>query len=276
MTTAGTCSVYQTARRAECSEDNHRMLRAALFDLDDTLFDHRHCAREALNAVRRSHAAFQAVDAGRLEALHAAILEVLHLEVLAGRMDLDAARIDRFARLFRAVGYEPDDALALEAASLYRAGYVDSRREVAGAAALLAALRAHVQVVVVSNNLLNEQREKIRHCGLEPLVDLLVVSEEVGVAKPDPAIFAAALARAGCDATEAVMVGDSWANDVEGARAAGVRPVWFNPDGAPLPDPTVRMIASLTPAPEVLAAILDDELSVPEPARRGRASAGPP
>ena len=244
------------------------MVRAALFDLDDTLFDHRHCAREALAAVRRSDAAFAALDATELERRHARILEVLHLEVLAGRMDLDAARVERFARLYRAIGHDVDEEVAARAAVQYRNGYIASRREITGAADLLTAVRARAAVVVVSNNLLNEQRDKIRQCGLAPLVNILVVSEDVGVSKPDPAIFQAALERAGCPADEAVMVGDSWANDVEGARAAGIRPVWFNPDGAPVPDPAVQTITALTPADDVLAAILGDAVSSSEARRR--------
>jgi HAD superfamily hydrolase (TIGR01549 family) len=250
-------------------------VRAALFDLDDTLFDHRHCAREALAAVRRAHDTLARVDHAALERMHGTILEVLHVEVLAGRMNLDAARIERFARLFREAGGDVDGERAAAAARLYRQGYIDARRQIAGAGALLTAVRTHARVVIVSNNLLHEQREKIRHCGLAPLVDLLVVSEEVGVAKPDPAIFLAALERAGCGAHEAVMVGDSWPNDIEGARAVGIRPIWFNPDGLPAPDASVEMITALEPAAEVVAAVLGT-VSAPGAATRGPASAGRP
>ena len=66
------------------------------------------------------------------------------------------------------------------------------------------------------------------------LVDDVVSSRDVGVAKPDPFFYRAALLRAGprrrppAGRERAVMVGDSWANDVEGARRAGLRAVWFN------------------------------------------------
>ena len=62
-----------------------------------------------------------------------------------------------------------------------------------------------------------------------------MVSEAVGVSKPDPAIFEHALRALGCDAADAVMVGDSWAADVEGARGAGIRPIWFNRAGRRAP-----------------------------------------
>jgi putative hydrolase of the HAD superfamily len=61
--------------------------------------------------------------------------------------------------------------------------------------------------------------------GLLTLVDDVVSSAVVGAAKPDSRIFEAALSAAGCQASEALHVGDSPANDVQGARAAGIQPL---------------------------------------------------
>ena len=236
-------------------------VRAVLLDLDDTLFDHQHCAREALLGIRGLHATLSEIEAGHLEKAHAGILEELHLEVLAGRLDLDAARIERFRRLYLSAGIEPDAALATRTAAAYREAYIHARRPVPGAAAFLEAVRAQARVVIVSNNLLHEQREKLRDCDLERYVDVLVVSEEAGVAKPDPRIFTIALERAGVAANEAVMVGDSWANDVEGARAAGIRAVWFNRDGGTPPDASVPVLRSLAISPATWSVIfgIDDQ-----------------
>jgi putative hydrolase of the HAD superfamily len=231
-------------------------VRTALFDLDDTLFDHRHCAQAALAGVRASHACFEALDQADLERRHAHILEELHLEVLARRLELDAARVERFRRLYQWAGLEAGPELAAATAAAYRDAYVAARREVRGAAALLAAVGRHMTVVIVSNNLLAEQQAKLRHCGLDRHVDVLVVSEEAGVSKPDPRIFEIALARAGGHPDDAVMVGDSWTNDIEGARTAGVRAIWFNPEGKTPPDPGVATIRSLEPVGEVLRVVL--------------------
>ena len=233
------------------------VVRAVLFDLDDTLFDHRHCARSALAGVRRLHTCFEAIEEAQLEAAHAGILEELHLEVLAGRLDIDAARIERFRRLYERAGIQPDDDLAVRTAHAYRDHYMQARAPIQGAIPLLEAVRRHAQVVVVSNNLLKEQQAKLRDCGLDRYVDVLVVSEEAGVSKPDPGIFTIALARARVAPGEAVMVGDSWANDIEGARRVGIPAIWFNRDGTPSPDPRVPTLHSLEPADEVLKRILD-------------------
>ena len=67
--------------------------------------------------------------------------------------------------------------------------------------------------------------------GLLPLLDAVVTSAEVGAAKPERAIFEAGLAAAGCAAADAVHVGDSAVNDVEGARAAGIHPLLLAREG---------------------------------------------
>ncbi len=64
-----------------------------------------------------------------------------------------------------------------------------------------------------------------RKLGLEPYLDFVVSSEEVGANKPAPAIFLAAVEKAGVKASEAVHVGDQYELDVVGARGVGINPV---------------------------------------------------
>jgi putative hydrolase of the HAD superfamily len=231
-------------------------VRGVLFDLDDTLFDHRRSARAALTAV---HTAFASeADFAEFERRHAHYLEEMHLEVLAGRATLEDARRERFRRVFAALGVTLDPADVYRAAETYRLGYSSARRAIEGAVDLLADLRSSVAIAIVTNNLLGEQQDKLRVCGLTQYVDTLVASEDVGTSKPDPEIFRIALERLGVRADEAVMVGDSWANDIEGARAAGIRAVWFNRYGHEQPStpPGVIAINRLTPVDVTVPVIL--------------------
>ena len=239
-----------------------------LFDLDDTLFDHRGASRAALAEVHRRHAG--GTDFNAFEHHHARILEELHLDVLGGRRGLDDARRERFRRLFDAVGIALPDAGSIDVAAAYRAGYLPSWRAVDGAADLLARVREHARVGVISNNLIEETRDKIAFCRFTPLVDVLVVSGDEGVSKPDPRIFAIALERLGVTPEAAVMFGDSWTADIAGAARAGIRAVWFNPLRKPRPrhpddiPPEVTEVHALTPAGDVLAALL----GAPDPVER--------
>jgi YjjG family noncanonical pyrimidine nucleotidase len=231
--------------------------RAVLFDLDDTLFDHRNSARAALSEVHRAHVPH--VDFARFEAFHSHHLEILHLDVLAGRMSIDDARRERFRRIFAETGVTLDDRLVETIAAGYRQAYMASRRVLAGAADLLRAVRPHARIAIVTNNLAAEQRDKLAFCGLTPFVDALVVSQEAGSWKPDAAIFHLALERLGVTAASAVMFGDSWAADIVGAARAGIRAVWFNPAGKPQPDdpPGVAAVRSLAPPEDLLPLLLE-------------------
>ena len=59
----------------------------------------------------------------------------------------------------------------------------------------------------------------------------MIISQEAGVSKPDPAIFTLALE--GLDPSEVLMIGDGIGSDVKGANNAGVDICWFNPKGKP-------------------------------------------
>ena len=229
-----------------------------LFDLDDTLFDHRATSRAALSALRDEVPALQALAFDELERRHVAVLEELHhAGVMLGVMSVDEAREERFRRLLAAAGAPARPEAVVAAAARYRDLYVASRRPVPGAVAILAALARRVRLGVVSNNILAEQESKLDQFGMRGLVGALVVSADVGVSKPDPAIFEIALTQLGVTAGETVMVGDSWASDIVGATRAGLRAVWLNRTGEPCPDPTLATeIRSLEPTASVVGAIL--------------------
>jgi putative hydrolase of the HAD superfamily len=110
---------------------------------------------------------------------------------------------------------------------------------------VLAALRDRGVARVVVSNWDVSLHDVLERTQLRPLVDAVVTSAEYGAAKPDPAIFAHALELAGGVApADAVHAGDDVAADVEGARAAGIAPVFVARDGEAAPA-GVRAIRSL-------------------------------
>ena len=100
-----------------------------------------------------------------------------------------------------------------------------------GVAAALARLgEAGVRLVVVSNAD-GTVEEGLTRAGLRPHFHAVIDSHVVGFEKPDPRIFAAALARAQSDPARTLHVGDVYAADVLGARAAGLPAVLLDPHG---------------------------------------------
>ena len=109
----------------------------------------------------------------------------------------------------------------------------------------LRALRERGARLVVASNWDVSLHDVLRDTGLGALLDGVVTSAELGVAKPDPALFARALEVAGGVApADAVHVGDDPVADVEGARAAGITPVLVTREGA-ASAPGVRGVRSL-------------------------------
>lgn len=232
-------------------------VRAVLCDLDDTLFDHTHASLCAVTALHGAVPEFGCWSIDELASRHRECLEVMHLEVLAGRMSIPEARHERFRRLLVSARAAEADRLALELAPAYRQAYEIGWRSVPGALSLLAELKNRgVKILVVTNNVTDEQRVKLGRCGMTAYVDELVTSEDVGVQKPDPRIFQVAMEHAGVTTDEAVMLGDAWATDIEGARRAGLRAIWLNRLGVASPDATVTEIRSLEPVDRTVDLIL--------------------
>jgi HAD superfamily hydrolase (TIGR01549 family) len=227
------------------------LVTTVLFDLDDTLFDHAATARAALAVLAAGRPTLHGVPPEVFYQRYSELLEELHAQVMSGELSYLAARQLRFARLL--APYEsplPASDLAALVEQHY-GNYQRLRQPVAGATALLQRLKPAVKIGVVTNNRTAEQQEKLRFLGMTTLVDALITSEEVGVPKPDPAIYQVALQRLEASPAETVMVGDNWTADVLGALAVGIRPVWLNRFGATRPLPHIAELASLEPVEDV-------------------------
>ena len=100
------------------------------------------------------------------------------------------------------------------------------------AADALTRLRAAGIVTGVISNSNGSVALALERAGLTPLLDFVIDSTVVGVAKPDPRVFHLGLAAAKVVASEACYVGDSYPVDVCGARSAGMAAVLFDPGDA--------------------------------------------
>lgn len=173
-------------------------------------------------------------------------------------------RVRAWREALRALGVA-DDALARDLADRYRTLRRAERAVDPDAEAVLHDLSRDHVLALVTNGAPDVQREKLAGTTLARYFATIVISCEVGVAKPEPRIFQIALERIGASAAGAAMIGDSLARDVAGARAAGLRSIWLDrglwKEDAPQPD--VRVVA----LSEVRSAL--DALEPPAASRRG-------
>ncbi|RVU40016.1 dUMP phosphatase [Rheinheimera riviphila] len=124
-----------------------------------------------------------------------------------------------------------------------------------GARELLDFLKGKARLGIITNGFTAMQQARLEHCGVVDLFDPLVISEQVGVAKPDPKIFQHAFRQLGePDKSRILMVGDNPHSDVLGAQNAGIDSCWLNTTAQPLPvgiSPTYQ-ITSLFELPALL------------------------
>jgi len=218
-------------------------LRLISFDLDDTIVDSESRSPARLAA---------AVDALRAAGVRrtAEVWEA----AMAAAHGADPALGGRFAPLLAALGLDPAsrDSAILAAREAYEAALFDGLTPFPDAEEVLARLKPRYRIAVTTNGPAALQREKLRRSGIEHLLDAAIVSGEVGVWKPDPAIFALTCEAAGVPPREAAHVGDALSTDVRGARAAGLYAIWRRPrpDAAPdgvEPDAIIDALSDILP-----------------------------
>ena len=123
-----------------------------------------------------------------------------------------------------------------------------------GAEALVRYLAKKYPLTVVTNGFVEVQYEKFDKSGLRDCFAHIVLSEEVGCQKPNPRIYEEALRMNGISAEEAVMIGDSWNSDIQGAINAGIDQIWIRKSQDPLPEgqSATYIVKSLAEVMEIL------------------------
>ena len=208
------------------------------FDLDDTLVD----TSATVPARVRN-----AIKAGRRE-LGLKLPVEYEDYVIAAVTQSDPNKRPHW--LIVALGIAEDQAApVLEA---YQTPTMDLLEALPDAMETLRALAGRYELAIVTNGWEALQWAKVRKFGFERYVSRVIISEAVGVAKPDPAIFTQAYGPSGLEPGEVVHVGDSLEADIAGARAAGMAAVLVRAKAAvttspdvPEPDAIIRSLAEL-------------------------------
>lgn len=209
--------------------------RAVLFDLDDTLI-RRAIRRFVADQYARYATALAPASAEQFESLFLAIED-------DGRVD-KAVIYPTLVETLCITGITAEALLAD-----YRAVYPSFTTPRPGALETVRVLRANGLKTGIITNGGVMQNAKIDAIGIRPLLDCVLVSELVGLKKPDPAIFRGAAEELGVAVTDCIFIGDNPTLDIAGALSAGFGAIWLR---ASTPWP-----AALPPAPVAITAIPD-------------------
>jgi putative hydrolase of the HAD superfamily len=258
-------------------------IRAILFDLDNTLIledestyralgDAAAAAGAGVDAVALATAAGHAADTLWRAAPEYAVADAFGIwwgEALWGdfagpvppmpalRAFTPGFRRGVWRAALAALGVS-DDELAADLAERFRVARREAETIDPQAEPLLQALSSRYRLALVTNGAGDVQREKLSRTPFARYFAEVVVSAEEGVGKPDPELFRIAARRLDREPRESVVVGDSLARDVAGAKAAGMRAVWIDrrlseEREGPSPDARVERLSDLPAALDALA-----------------------
>jgi putative hydrolase of the HAD superfamily len=226
--------------------------KAVLLDFDGTLIDNSVVAASVEQACDSIATAVRTLDREQLLSANMAAWNEYWPEVerrcWLGEMDvLDVSR-EVWRRALEACGCDDAAIVDFAHATLRQIGS-EMARLFDDVPDLLDALsNTGTLGALITNSSMRSQRARLQDVGLDAVFAAVVISGEIGVAKPDPAIFATVLERIGLTAAEVWHVGDSLSTDVAGAQAAGICSVWLNRTGQalteadPIPDLQVNSL----------------------------------
>jgi len=197
-----------------------------LFDADGTLFDYE---KAEVTALTRAFAAFGHVCTAHHAETYRRINSQIWQDFELGKISSVELRVARFERLFETLGFAIDPA-AFSRTYLEHLGACSQLVE--GAETTVRALYGKVGLVLITNGFKDVQRRRVGSSSIRDYFADVVISEEVGAAKPDGRIFDVAFSKIGDPAkADVLMVGDSLSSDIKGGCDYGIDTCWFNPAG---------------------------------------------
>ena len=201
-----------------------------LFDADGTLFDYDRAEATALEqAFAEVGTAFEPACLSTYREINARIWR----EFEDGQITAERLRLGRFEFLFEALRLP----LAPAAFStIYLRHLARASHLIEGAREIVPALRAKYRLALITNGLRDVQRPRLAGSAIGDCFAEVIISEEVGVAKPDPVIFDAAFQLLGRPPrAKVLLIGDSLSSDIAGGRDYGLDTCWYNPTGTARP-----------------------------------------
>lgn len=197
-----------------------------IFDADETLFDFKKSEREALkNTILEFDIEY---DKNYHLKVYKEINTAIWREFEDGIITQEKLKVERFRRLSNKLNFEFDEVKFAKSYMKYLpyASFLfdDSIK-------LMQSLSKDYRLIIITNGLKDVQDNRIRKSIISRYLEDIVISEEVGLAKPNPKIFEHALNNINhAEKDKALIVGDSLTSDIQGGINFGIDTCWFNPN----------------------------------------------
>ena len=222
-------------------------------DLDDTIYDFSYASREAFRetyALLGYERFFESFDH------YMSIYTPYNLELWKeyGKGNITKAELNsrRYSHPLEVAGIH-DQTLADTFCREALSRIPTKGNLMPGARELLDYLRPKYRMYILSNGFTELQSHKMRTAGIDGYFDALILSEDIGVNKPDPRLFEYALERTGASIGESIMIGDMVETDIAGAAGIGMPQIFYNPKNVQnLPFAPTYEVSNLLDIKEIL------------------------
>jgi putative hydrolase of the HAD superfamily len=222
------------------------MIKHIFFDLDHTIWDFDRNAEETLTEL---YAQYQLESLGLRSSrefidTYTENNQLLWAEYHLGKITKETLRSERFSKTFIQLGIQPS-----HIPSQFEDDYVrltPTRTNLfEGSEKVLTYLQKKYTLHIISNGFKESTLIKMDKSGLNPYFANVIISEDVGVNKPNKAIFEYALRLASAQKEESIMIGDSLEADIRGAQDYGMKAIYFNPMNKEKPEDVLWQITHL-------------------------------
>ena len=199
-----------------------------LFDADETLFDFKKSEKEALkNAMRELGLDYD--ENYHLKIYHD-INTAIWKEFEDGRITQDKLQVERFKRFSDKINIKFDEVAFAKAYMnhLSKSSFLFQESET-----LIKRLHKNYRLAMITNGLNYVQDNRIKKSSIAKYFEIIIVSEEIKVSKPNPEIFEIALNQLNfTDKDRIIMIGDSLSSDIKGGINFGIDTCWYNPNNS--------------------------------------------
>jgi len=195
------------------------------FDLDNTLLDHNKAESKSHKAVYDTYPVLQQIPLDNWLETYQEINHNWWVKYQDGEIDRHQLHFSRFHDSMVKMDLPTDDSREIGVSYMekYREfwDWVDQAEETFGL------LSKHYNVGIITNGFKETQLKKFEKLSMDRYTNQMVISEELGVLKPDPKVFDHATKLAGVPREEILYVGDSYSSDIVGGLNAGWKTAWY-------------------------------------------------
>ena len=207
------------------------MIKAVFFDIDNTLYSETDAHAVAFEALSRYVWDQFAINAETWQGYYRQ--QMGEMKALLGSQAAIHNRMIRFQRILERLHLPLSHAKPMN--DLYWETLLEAARPESHIEDCLKDLQSRGLILGIGTNMtLDWQLAKLQKLGLTDYFSYILSSEEAGCEKPDPRFFRLCAQKAGVEMNECLFIGDSLKGDVLGAENAGMRALWYAPNGGDL------------------------------------------